>query len=134
MMMVRTNNKKRSTKRSENLQNINKVKNIFERAKMSLIHKENEKKDEVIKRKDIKYGIVHSITNPLIKKKLKIKIEDDYSFNSKLIDERKTSIENLSVLTTQLNTIFNKFSEKKLIKKKGIQLNQSSLSTLSSSS
>ena len=134
MMMVRTNNKKRSTKRSENLQNINKVKNIFERAKMSLIHKENEKKDEVIKRKDIKYGIVHSITNPLIKKKLKIKIEDDYSFNSKLIDERKTSIENLSVLTTQLNTIFSKFSEKKLIKKKGIQLNQSSLSTLSSSS
>ena len=63
-------------------------------------------------------------------------MNDDYSFNSKLIDERKTSIDNLNALTSQLNTIFSKYSEKKkcVIKKKGITLDQSMLSTMSSSS
>ena len=72
----------------------------------------------------------------MIKQKLSITVNDDYSFNSKLIDERKTSIDNLNALTSQLNTILSKYSEKKkcVIKKKGITLDQSMLSTMSSSS
>lgn len=128
--MMRTNNKKKTTKRS-----VKEEKNIFERAKLSLIHKQNEKEDDIAVRKDIKFGTANSIRNPLIKQKLSITVNDDYSF-SKLIDERKSSIDNLNALTSQLNTIFSKYSEKKkcVIKKKGITLDQSMLSTMSSSS
>ena len=128
--MMRTNNKKKTTKRS-----VKEEKNIFERAKLSLIHKQNEKEDDITVRKDIKFGTANSIRNPLIKQKLSITVNDDYSF-SKLIDERKSSIDNLNALTSQLNTIFSKYSEKKkcVIKKKGITLDQSMLSTMSSSS
>ena len=128
--MMRANNKKKTTKRS-----VKEEKNIFERAKLSLIHKQNEKEDDIAVRKDIKFGTANSIRNPLIKQKLSITVNDDYSFNSKLIDERKTSIDNLNALTSQLNTIFSKYSEKKkcVIKKKGITLDQSMLSTMSSS-
>ena len=106
--MMRANNKKKTTKRS-----VKEEKNIFERAKLSLIHKQNEKEDDIAVRKDIKFGTANSIRNPLIKQKLSITVNDDYSFNSKLIDERKTSIDNLNALTSQLNTIFSKYSEKK---------------------
>ena len=128
--MMRTNNKKKTTKRS-----VKEEKNIFERAKLSLIHKQNEKEDDIAVRKDIKFGTANSIRNPLIKQKLSITVNDDYSF-SKLIDERKSSIDNLNALTSQLNTIFSKYSEKKkcVIKKKGITIDQSMLSTMSSSS
>ena len=133
---MRANNKKISTKRGENTKK--EVKNIFERAKLSLIHKQNEKEDDIAGGKDIKYGTAHSIRNPLIKQKLSITVNDDYSFDSKIIDEHKTSIENLNALTSQLNTIFSKYSEKNQKKcnliKKGIKLEQSTLSTMSSSS
>ena len=104
------------------------MKNIFERAKMNLIHKEN-------KRKEIRYATVNSTSNNMMKKKLNIKINDEYSFHSKLIDEGKSSIENFTAITTQLNSILSKYSENKHIniKNKGNKLNQSLLSTLSSS-
>ena len=119
-------NQKRETKNSANIPTENEVKNIFERAKMNLIRKENQ-------RKEIRYATVNSMLNNMMKKKLKI--NDEYSFHSKLIDEGKSSIENFTVITTQLNSILSKFSGKKHnnIKNKGNKLNQSLLSTLSSS-
>ena len=57
-------NKKRETKNSVTLPTENEVKNLFERAKMNLIRKENQ-------RKEIRYATVHSMTNNMMKKKKK---------------------------------------------------------------
>ena len=57
-------NKKRETKNSVTLPTENEVKNLFERAKMNLIRKENQ-------RKEIRYATVHSMTNNMMKKEIK---------------------------------------------------------------
>ena len=57
-------NKKRETKNSVTLPTENEVKNLFERAKMNLLRKENQ-------RKEIRYATVHSMTNNMMKKEIK---------------------------------------------------------------
>lgn len=61
--MIRSN-KKRETKNSVTLPTENEVKNLFERAKMNLLRKENQ-------RKEIRYATVHSMTNNMMKKEIK---------------------------------------------------------------
>lgn len=120
------------------------VKNLIERAKLSLNRKKtlqyNKKKNLTIS------GVVSdnnvNINNPYIKSKI-MNTHENYSFKSNLIDGKKSSVENLGILTSQLSSLL-KFSGKenisknKIVKKEKSYQNKtfqmSSQSTLSSNS
>ena len=82
------------------------------------------------------------INNPYIKSKI-MNTHENYSFKSNLIDGKKSSVENLGILTSQLSSLLKfsgkeNISKKKIVKKEKSYQNKtfqmSSQSTLSSNS
>lgn len=120
------------------------VKNLIERAKISLDRKKtaqfNKKKKLTIS--EVKFDNNVIMNNPYIQKKI-MNTTQNYSFKSNLIDGKKSSVENLGIITLQLSSLLNfsgkeNVSKNKILKKEKLNQKQicqiSSQSTLSSNS